>query len=58
MKNTKMWAIQGLRRNGHFVDTQRRVVFLSRNGPGLKMWRLIDCLCSYFKYVWVREEDG
>jgi hypothetical protein len=57
VKNTKMWAVSGLRRNGHYVDTQGRLVYLGRKGPGLKMWRLIDCLCNYFKFHWVREQE-
>ncbi len=53
--NTKKWAIRGLRRNGVYVDTQGKLIHLSRVGPGIKMWRLIDCLCRYYKYHWVRE---
>jgi len=51
---TKMWAIDELRRNRIKVD--RNVVYLPRVGPGIKMWRWIDCLTSHYKFIRIREE--
>ena len=51
-------ALSGLKRNGHYVDTQDKLIWLDQDGPGLKMWKLIDCLCNYFGFHWVRPEEG
>lgn len=56
MKDSREWAVRGLRRNGHLVDTNERHIFVGREGPGLKMWRLIDCLCNFHGFYWIREK--
>ncbi|MHA2350720.1 MAG: hypothetical protein ACXADL_13945 [Candidatus Thorarchaeota archaeon] len=58
MANNKLWAISNLKRNRIQVDSKKKIVILGKKGPGIKMWRMIDCLCNYFGFHWVREQDG
>jgi hypothetical protein len=58
MTKTKVWAIGNLKRNRVNVDSKNKLILLGKTGPGIKMWRMIDCLCNYFGYYWVREQDG
>lgn len=50
-------AVRNLKRNRVIVDTQERLVKLGKVGPGIKMWRCIDCLCNYWGFHWVRERE-
>ncbi len=50
-------AVRRLRQNRVNVDTQERLVKLGKDGPGIKMWGWIDCLCNYCGFHWVRERE-
>jgi len=48
-------AVRKLQSRGIFVDSSSRLIDLgSMDGPGLSSWGLIDFLCHYCKYRWIK----
>ena len=48
-------ATKILQQNGIFVDRSEKIIdMLGQEGPGIKLWGVIDYLCHYNKYRWVR----
>ena len=55
MGRTEIEAVKILQQNGIFVDRSEKIIdMLGQEGPGIKLWGVIDYLCHYNKYRWVR----